>query len=63
MAALETQDRTLNVQRWTEMPRGGHFAALEEPSLFARDVIEFLRPLVGVDRRLTGEPGHAHPAI
>ena len=24
-------ERTLNVQRWTEMPRGGHFAALEEP--------------------------------
>ena len=28
-------ERTLNVQRWTEMPRGGHFAALEEPELFA----------------------------
>ena len=25
-------ERTLNVQRWTEMPRGGHFAALEEPA-------------------------------
>ena len=36
-------ERTLNVQRWTEMPRGGHFAALEEPELFARDVIEFFR--------------------
>jgi hypothetical protein len=22
-----------NVTRWTEMPRGGHFAALEEPEL------------------------------
>ena len=37
--------RTLNVQRWTEMPRGGHFAALEEPELFARDVVEFFQPL------------------
>jgi pimeloyl-ACP methyl ester carboxylesterase len=36
-------ERTLNVQRWTEMPRGGHFAALEEPKLFARDVIDFFR--------------------
>jgi hypothetical protein len=25
-------ERTLNVQHWTEMPRGSHFAALESPS-------------------------------
>jgi pimeloyl-ACP methyl ester carboxylesterase len=24
------------------MPRGGHFAAFEEPELFAADLIEFL---------------------
>jgi pimeloyl-ACP methyl ester carboxylesterase len=34
-------ERTLNVQRWTEMPRGGHFAAWEEPALYADDVREF----------------------
>ena len=28
-------ERSFNVQRWTEMPRGGHFAALEEPELLA----------------------------
>jgi pimeloyl-ACP methyl ester carboxylesterase len=39
-------ERTLNVQRWTEMPRGGHFAALEQPDLFAEDVTEFFRSLV-----------------
>jgi pimeloyl-ACP methyl ester carboxylesterase len=38
-------ERTLAVQRWTEMPRGGHFAALEEPELLARDAIEFFRSL------------------
>lgn len=38
-------ERTLNVQRWTEMPRGSHFAALEEPELFSRDVAEFFRTL------------------
>ena len=38
-------ERTLRVQRWTEMPRGGHFAALEEPKLFANDVTELFRPL------------------
>ncbi len=32
-----------NVQHWTEMPSGGHFAALEEPDLFVRDVRAFFR--------------------
>jgi pimeloyl-ACP methyl ester carboxylesterase len=27
------------------MPRGSHFAALEEPELFSRDVAEFFRTL------------------
>lgn len=30
-----------NITRWTEMPRGGHFAAMEQPELLANDVIEF----------------------
>jgi microsomal epoxide hydrolase len=34
-----------DLRRWTEMPRGGHFAAFEEPKLFADDVIEFLAEL------------------
>jgi len=38
-------ERFFNVQRWTEMPRGGHFAALEEPELLVRDIREFFRPL------------------
>lgn len=38
-------ERTLNVQRWTEMPRGSHFAALEEPELYAQDVTAFFREL------------------
>jgi microsomal epoxide hydrolase len=38
-------ERTLAVAHWTEMPRGGRFAALEEPDLFARDVIEFFASL------------------
>jgi microsomal epoxide hydrolase len=29
------------VARWTEMPGGGHFAAMEEPEAFATDVSEF----------------------
>ena len=34
-----------DIRRWTEMPRGGHFAALEEPAALAREVLEFFRPL------------------
>ena len=32
---------------WTPMPRGGHFAALEEPQLLAEDIREFFRPMRG----------------
>jgi microsomal epoxide hydrolase len=41
----EWGERALNVERWTEMPRGGHFAAWEEPELMAQDLREFFRPL------------------
>lgn len=34
-----------NVVQWTEMPRGGHFAAMEEPELFLDDVTAFFRGL------------------
>ena len=34
-----------NVARWTDMPRGGHFAALEEPELLLDDVRAFFRAL------------------
>jgi len=32
-----------NVVHWTEMPAGGHFAAMEEPNLFVDDVRAFRR--------------------
>ena len=34
-----------DIRRWTKMPKGGHFAALEQPELLAREVREFFRPL------------------
>ena len=34
-----------NIQRWTTMKSGGHFAALEEPEALAADVRAFFRPL------------------
>ena len=32
-----------NITRWTEMPRGGHFAAFEQPDLLVDDVRAFFR--------------------
>lgn len=32
-----------DITRWTDMPCGGHFAAMQEPALFAGDVIEWGR--------------------
>jgi pimeloyl-ACP methyl ester carboxylesterase len=34
-----------DIRRWTEMERGGHFAALEQPQALAREIREFFRPL------------------
>jgi microsomal epoxide hydrolase len=34
-----------NIQRWTQMPRGGHFAAMEQPELLAGEVQAFFRGL------------------
>jgi len=34
-----------NLVHWTDMPRGGHFAALEQPTLLVEDVRTFFRKL------------------
>ncbi len=39
----EWVERCYKVWRWTEMPRGGHFAAMEEPELLAEDIRAFFR--------------------
>ena len=33
-----------NIQRWTEMPKGGHFAAMEQPAGLAGEIQAFFRP-------------------
>jgi pimeloyl-ACP methyl ester carboxylesterase len=38
-------ERLYDVQRWTEMPEGGHFPALEVPDLLVADIRAFFRPL------------------
>ena len=37
-------ERTANVVRVTELPRGGHFAPFEEPELYAQELRAFFRP-------------------
>ncbi len=44
-APEEWARRFYNVQRWTPMPRGGHFAAWETPELLAEELRAFFRPL------------------
>jgi microsomal epoxide hydrolase len=34
-----------DIRRWTVMPRGGHFAAMEQPAALADDIRVFFRPL------------------
>ena len=34
-----------DIRRWSVMPKGGHFAALEQPEALVREVREFFRPL------------------
>lgn len=53
----EWAERFFNVQRWTTMPRGGHFAAMEEPELLAEDIRAWFRAF------RSGGPPHSsnHP--
>ena len=38
-------NQIFNVVRWTKMPRGGHFAALEEPDLLIKDIKSFFKKI------------------
>lgn len=37
------QIRYQNIHSYTFMPRGGHFAAFEEPQLLANDFVQFVK--------------------
>ena len=45
MPLREWTERSYNVQHWTDMPSGGHFAALEEPVRLVEDIRKFFRGL------------------
>ena len=38
-------NRIFNLKRWTKMPKGGHFAALEQPTLLVNDIRKFSRKI------------------
>lgn len=38
-------ERDFNLKHYTKMPKGGHFAAFEQPELLVADIREFFRPL------------------
>ena len=38
-------EKGFNIQHWTEVPAGGHFAAVEQPALLARDLRHFFSNL------------------
>jgi len=40
-------EKTYNIVHWTDMPRGGHFAALEEPELMLADLRAFIATVSG----------------
>ena len=37
----EWAERMVNLKRFTKMPRGGHFAAMEEPKLWVDEITSF----------------------
>jgi pimeloyl-ACP methyl ester carboxylesterase len=38
-------ERGYNIQHWTDIPKGGHFAAMEQPILLADDILRFAEKL------------------
>ncbi|MBK1896159.1 epoxide hydrolase family protein [Chryseobacterium paridis] len=38
-------EKGFNIQSWTRMPAGGHFAAVEQPELLSKDIINFFSGL------------------
>jgi microsomal epoxide hydrolase len=47
-APKEYGSRIFNVQQWSEMPKGGHFAAMEQPELLANDIRKFVTKVMKI---------------
>lgn len=44
-------EQNLNITRWTTMPHGGHFTAMEDPEALAEDIRAFFRPFRSRDNK------------
>jgi pimeloyl-ACP methyl ester carboxylesterase len=40
-----TAERWYNVQRWTDMPAGGHFGPWEQPTAWSNEIVAFANQL------------------
>ena len=49
-------DAYYNITRWTEMPHGGHFAALEQPDLLVDDLRAFFSDLRSTNNTVRDRP-------
>jgi len=45
MPVRSIAERTYNIQRWSVMQAGGHFAALEQPEALVNEIRAFFKPL------------------
>jgi len=48
LPSKDFSNKFFNVQQWTKMPKGGHFAAMEQPELLAEDIRRFVIELESV---------------
>lgn len=55
-------ERVFEVRQWNTMPRGGHFAALEQPELLANEIHGFFRPLRRQSPPMSCQPAWPCPA-
>jgi microsomal epoxide hydrolase len=39
---IDFANKYFNIQQWTKLPKGGHFAAMEQPELMAEDIRKFV---------------------
>ena len=42
------RDRYHQLLQCTDMPRGGHFAAFEEPEILAEDIVKFIQKVENI---------------
>jgi pimeloyl-ACP methyl ester carboxylesterase len=57
-APREFAERFFMVKQWTQSPRGGHFAAMEQPRLLAEDLFRFAEKYVAQPHTSTGSEPH-----